>query len=138
MIRALHVSVAQPNYEPHACRYTKVMSMPDHLVLDASGQPGGTGVAAYCRIRAPDQVYSRAYDYQVSLLRNSQYGVVAVMYNVQDEKNFDFVAFRFALQLVTVVLYLSSANDDPSRNGFVYLNTIANIRSLVISRKILE
>ena len=128
MIRALHVSVAQPNYAPHGCKYKEVMLMLDHMVLHASGQPG-TGVAAYCRVRAPDQVYSRAYDYQVSLLRNSQNGVVAVMYNVHDEKNFDFVAFRFAIQLITIVLYLSSASDDPSRNGSVYFNKIANKRS---------
>lgn len=83
-------------YESNGCTHTDVLLAFDHMIVDAAG-PAGVGTTNYhCRVRVPYEVYGRAYDYKVSLLRYSEDGVVAAMYNVDDEDNFDFIAFRSA------------------------------------------
>ncbi|KAI0233170.1 putative skeletal organic matrix protein 7 [Lamellibrachia satsuma] len=100
-------------YESNGCTHTDVLLAFDHMIVDAAG-PAGVGTTNYhCRVRVPYEVYGRAYDYKVSLLRYSEDGVVAAMYNVDDEDNFDFIAFR-----------LNAAPDDCFTTGHVTATTV--------------
>ena len=75
-----------------------VMTSTNNLLLDADFSTADT--QSFCRVVAPAQVSGDAYD--VSIVMDSQvlsvpstnYGTPGVIYNVQDEDNFDFVFFR--------------------------------------------
>ena len=74
----------------------------DYLEIDANGPTSST---TGCRVIVPDEVFGRAYDYSVSLLRHSKDGEVAVLYNVHDGENFDLIKFRY-VQVIHALAFL--------------------------------